>query len=297
MARTKIYFEDIHPSPLIESWLEFRRIPAALIGLWSLLVFLAFIILGAIIAPYDPLAQHADALLLPPSWSNAGDVHYILGTDDLGRDILSRIIHGCRLTFGSSLLVVAVSLMFGILIGSIAGTSSGVKSSILNHLFDALLSIPSLLLAIIIVAILGPGLINSMWAISLALAPQFIHVIHNLVREEFQKEYVVAAKLDGASSLTILIDSVFPNIMDRIVLHTTLALSIAVLDITALGFLGLGAPAGSPEWGSMLSGGLELAYAAPWTVALPGLMIFLVVATINMVGDGLRHALKARTHR
>jgi cationic peptide transport system permease protein len=256
---------------------------------------MAFLLIMAIfspfLTPYDSTQNHLDALLLPPAWSAEGNISYLLGTDDLGRDMLSRLMHGTSLTFGLSIIAVICAALIGVFIGSFSALTKGIKSSILNHLLDVVLSIPSLLLAIIIVAILGPGYNNTLWAIILVLIPQFVHVTRNAVSEEFKKDYVLASKLDGASPQRILIYSVFPNIVDKIVIQATLAQSVAILDIAALGFLGLGAPIPMPEWGAMLSGGLDLFYLAPWTVYLPGLAILITVISTNLVGESLRHAI------
>jgi cationic peptide transport system permease protein len=156
------------------------------------------------------------------------------------------------------------------------------------------MAIPTLLIAIIIIAILGTGLVNSMWAITLALIPKFIHQTRDFVRNEVRKEYVMAAKLDGASKKQMFFNSILPNMGEMLVVQGTFALSIAILDISALGFLNLGAQAPTPELGAMLSEGLEVAYIAPWNTALPGAAIFLMIVSINLVGDGLRSALRNR---
>jgi cationic peptide transport system permease protein len=170
----------------------------------------------------------------------------------------------------------------------------GVQSSIFNHLLDLALTIPSLLLAIVIVAVLGPGLLNTIWAIMLALLPQFIHGVGNAIQEQLKQDYVVAYRLDGANNWQILWSVVLPNLWEPLSLLFTMALSTAILDIAALGFLGLGAQAPTPEWGSMVADALDSIYLAPWTVALPGLLIFITVLSINLVGDGLHKAMKKR---
>jgi len=167
----------------------------------------------------------------------------------------------------------------------------------MNPFLGSVFTFTTLLIAIIIVAILGTGLLNSMWAITLALIPQFIHNTRDIIRREFEKEYVTAARLDGASRARILLRSVFPNMIEMLVVQATMALSVAILDISALGFLSLGAQSPSPELGAMLSDALETAYMAPWTIALPGGTIFLMVLSINLVGDGLRTALRNRLNQ
>jgi cationic peptide transport system permease protein len=294
VPRFNLYQEDFHPSPLQNTWLEFKRSHVALTGLWCLLFFVFLVLIGPLITPFDPLLQNPDALLVPPAWDNNGGIIHIFGTDGLGRDVLSRMIAGARMTFGISLLLVLLASLLGVAIGALAGLSYGVRSSILNHLLDSLTAIPTLLIAIIIVAILGTGLVNSMWAIALALTPQFIHNTRDFVRNEYRKDYVKAAKLDGAGKWHIFFYSIMPNMVEMLVVQSTMALSIAILDISALGFLGLGAQAPLPELGTILSDSLDVAYIAPWNIALPGGAIYLMVISVNLVGDGLRSALRNR---
>ncbi|WP_445399710.1 putrescine export ABC transporter permease SapC [Zobellella sp. An-6] len=290
-SRANIYPELRVRSPLEQAWELFRQNTLAMIGLWGLGFLSLLTLFGPWLAPYPPHEQFSQALLLPPSWADDGNIDFFLGTDDLGRDLLSRLITGARLTVGNGVLVVLVALLVGGCIGILGGMSKGLKSSILNHLLDTLLSIPSLLLAIIFVAILGPGLFNTLLAITLALTPQFIRATYNAVSDEMQKEYITALRLDGANRWRILRFGVLPNLSDTIVSQTTRGLSSAILDITAVGFLGLGAQPPRPEWGAMLSDAMELVYLAPWTVTLPGLAILLSVLVINMVGEGLRQAI------
>jgi cationic peptide transport system permease protein len=293
MPRIKIYKEDNIDSPSIRLWLAFSANPASLIALWVVIFLLLLIGLGPLLAPFAPEAQQSHTILMPPSWDIDGHVEYFLGTDDLGRDILSRILHGVRLTFGMSLLIVISALAAGFIIGALSGMMKGIKSSILGHLLDALLSIPSLLMAILVVAVLGPGLENVFWAVGIAMTPQFVRSIHQAVHEETQKEYVTAARLDGANTWQIFWFVILPNVTDVIIIQTTLAISAAILDIAALGFLNLGAQAPSAEWGSMVLQGLDNLLIAPWTVTIPGVAILFSVLSINLVGDGLRSALFA----
>ncbi|AOW76022.1 peptide ABC transporter permease [Colwellia sp. PAMC 20917] len=292
MARDKIYLEEEFPSPLLQLWHNFKVKPVVMIG-FSCFIFLTILALFApFITPYTPVENHLDFLLLPPAWHEDGNVSFLLGTDNLGRDMLSRLMHGTSLTFGLSFVVVLISLGIGGVIGSVSALTSGIKSSFLNHFLDVILSIPSLLLAIVIVAILGPGLSNTLWAIIIVLIPQFVHITRNVVTQEFRKDYVLASRLDGASSFRILYHSVFPNILEKLISQATLAQSAAILDIAALGFLGLGAQIPMAEWGAMLKNGIDLFYIAPWTVYLPGLAILFAVVATNLVGEGMRHALK-----
>jgi cationic peptide transport system permease protein len=293
MPRIKIYKEDNIDSPSIRLWLAFSANPASLIALWVVIFLLLLIGLGPLLSPFAPEAQQSHTILMPPSWDIDGHVEHFLGTDDLGRDILSRILHGVRLTFGMSLMIVISALATGFIIGALSGMMKGIKSSILGHLLDALLSIPSLLMAILVVAVLGPGLENVFWAVGIAMTPQFVRSIHQAVHEETQKEYVTAARLDGANTWQVFWFVILPNVTDVIIIQTTLAISAAILDIAALGFLNLGAQAPSAEWGSMVLQGLDNLLIAPWTVTIPGVAILFSVLSINLVGDGLRSALFA----
>ncbi len=294
MAREKIYLEEIFPSPFMQHWLIFRKTPVAMIGFTCFIFLTVLAVFTPLLAPYSPIDGNIDMLLLPPAWHDDGNVSFLLGTDELGRDMLSRLMYGSSLTFGLSFIVVIISLVIGVVIGSLSALTTGIKSSFLNHFLDVILSIPSLLLAIIIVAIIGPSVSNTVGAIILVLIPQFVHVTRYAVKEEFRKDYVLASKLDGASPFRILYYSIFPNIVDRIMSQATLAQSAAILDIATLGFLGLGAQIPLPEWGAILANGFDLFYIAPWTVYLPGIAILFAVVSTNLVGEGIRHALKVR---
>ncbi|AZZ97343.1 ABC transporter permease subunit [Pseudoalteromonas sp. R3] len=294
MAKFNLFTEESNRSPLSRLWRKFKANHPALVGLWLFIALTLLALLAPLLAPYGIDQQHADALLLPPSWHDEGNVNFILGTDDLGRDVLSRLMRGATYTFGLSIVAALLTTLMGVVLGTLAGCSQGFKSSLLNHLLDITLAIPSLLLAIIIIAILGPGLFNTVWAIIFALLPQYIHSIRNLVVEELNKDYISAFRLDGASRWQLIMRGVLPNIYEHIVVIFTLALSTAILDIAALGFLKLGAQPPTTEWGAMLAENLGLIYLAPWTVGLPGALLFLSVLATNLVGDGLRDALQAR---
>ena len=297
MSRFSLYDDEAHPSPWQHTWRAFKSSHIALVGLAVLLLFVFFAFFAPLVAPYNPTYQNTEALLIPPSWAPNGSIAHLFGTDALGRDLFSRIMYGCRVTFGTSLLVVIIAMLVGVTIGTVAGMLSGVRSSVVNHLLDALMAIPTLLIAIIIVGILGSGLVNSMWAITLALIPQFVHHTRSFVRGEMKKDYIQSSTLDGASNLQLFYHSILPNMIEMLVVQGTLALSIAVIDISALGFLNLGAQAPLPELGAILATGLDAGYLAPWNIAIPGVTIFLMVLSITIVGDGLRSALRKRVNR
>lgn len=291
MAYDSVYSEKRLPGLLYTVWSKFYHDAYAMVGLYGCAVLLLLCLSGGLIAPYGIDQQFLGYQLLPPSWSRYGDVSFFLGTDDLGRDMLSRLLKGTALTVGSAFLVTLAATLVGLLFGILAGIKRGLQSAIFNHAFDVFLAIPSLLLAIVVASFIGPQLQHAMLAIWLALLPRMVRTVNILVREELQKPYIIATRLDGASSLTILWFAVLPNIAAKLVTDVTRMLSMAILDIAALGFLNLGAQLPSPEWGAMLGDSLELIYVAPWTIMLPGGAIMLSVLLVNLLGDGIRRAI------
>lgn len=291
-SKVNAYPEIRIPSPIKQTWQAYKESPISMAAFGGLTVLLLVIILGPSFSSHDPMHQDPNMLLQPPSWATKGNITHFFGTDDLGRDILARLIHGARLTVGCAFIATFIAMLLRGTLGVLAGMSRGIKSSILHHMLDMLLSIPSLLLAIVLVAIWGPSLTNATLAITLALLPQFVRATYNAVSNERQKEYIVAVRLDGSPPLRILRLAILPNIVDILVGQTTRALSTAILDISAICFLGLGAQASEPEWGSMMADGMDFIYVGSWTVTLPGLAILCSVLATNLVGDGLRRALQ-----
>ncbi|CAH8197785.1 ABC transporter permease subunit [Vibrio aestuarianus] len=292
MLTNSVYQEEHIPTQFERFWRSYRANSLAMFGLWCLVLIVLITVTSPWITPHDPQLQSGE-LLIPPSWDPAGTVEYFLGTDDLGRDIISRLIDGSQFTFGAAVIITLIAALIGCFIGIMAGMTKGLLSSTLNHLLDTVMSIPSLLLAIIFVALLGFGEFNILLAIGLALIPRFIRSVYIAVHNEVEKDYILAARLDGANDFYLLWNSILPNVLAVIASEMTLALSVAILDISALGFLGLGAQAPSTEWGAILGDSVELIYLAPWTVTLPGLAIMFTVITINLVGEGVRQALNA----
>lgn len=293
MPLDNFYREKKMPSPIKVIWRFFSSDMLAMTGFYGVLILVALSLFGWYLAPYQLDQQFLGHQLLPPSWSHHGNIAFFLGTDDLGRDILSRLLIGTASTFGSALLVTLAATLCGLIIGCLAGMTRGLKSAVLNHILDSLLSIPSLLLAIIVVAFAGASLVHAIIAIWLALLPRIVRTVYSAVHDELDKEYVIAARLDGASNYHILWYAVLPNITAVLVSELTRALSIAILDIVSLGFLDLGAQLPSPEWGAMLGDSLELIYVAPWTVMLPGAAIMMSVLLINLLGNGLHRAINS----
>lgn len=297
MPSANLYYQQQPPSPLRQIWLHLSANPWALFALTLLSLWLLLMAGATWLTPHDPLQQYTEMMLQPPAWQDEGKIRFLFGTDDLGRDLLSRMIAGASYSLGLPLLAVLLALLIGLPIGAWAGMTRGLQSSTLNHLLDALNAIPSLLLALIIIAILGPSLINVVLALVLVLIPSFIHETHNAIRDERYQDYVMASRLNGCSRWFLLTRVIFPNITAPMVMHVTLALSTAIFDIAALGFLGLGVPAPAPEWGSMLARSLEQVYVAPWTMILPGLALFLTLLSINILGDSLRSAIQERVEK
>jgi cationic peptide transport system permease protein len=294
MLDANLYEEELHPTPLGATWREFKQRHVAVFGLAILMVFIVVALAGPLLTPYAPTTQHTNALLIPPAWNDNGSILHVLGTDALGRDMLTRLFYGTQVTLFSSIVTVFIALGLGVAMGVVAGMSKGLRSSFINHVLDILMLTPTLLIAIIIVAILGTGLSNAMLAIGLALVPRFVHVTRDFVREEMNKDYIKTAQLDGANLTQVFLHNILPNMVELLIVQGTLAISVAILDISALGFLNLGAQTLMPELGVMIAEGLSTVYIAPWNILLPGLSIFLMVLSINIVGDGLRSALRNR---
>lgn len=293
MPYDSVYSEKRPPGTLRTAWRKFYSDASAMVGLYGCAGLAVLCIFGGWFAPYGIDQQFLGYQLLPPSWSRYGEVSFFLGTDDLGRDVLSRLLSGAAPTVGGAFVVTLAATICGLVLGTFAGATHGLRSAVLNHILDTLLAIPSLLLAIIVVAFAGPSLSHAMFAVWLALLPRMVRSIYSMVHDELEKEYVIAARLDGASTLNILWFAVMPNITAGLVTEITRALSMAILDIAALGFLDLGAQLPSPEWGAMLGDALELIYVAPWTVMLPGAAIMISVLLVNLLGDGVRRAIIA----
>ncbi len=285
------------PHPLTEFWRDFSRNPGAVAGLFVVLALVACALFAEGLAPHSPAEQYRAATLIPPSWLAGGRGQFLLGTDSLGRDIASRLIFGARLSLGIGLVAVALSLGCGILLGLVAGFSRGWLDNAIMRLMDVLLALPSLLLAVAVIAVLGPGLINAMLAIAIALLPHYVRLTRAAVVGERDKEYVLASRIAGASLPRLMFISVLPNCLAPLIVQATLGFSTAILSAAALGFLGLGVQPPASEWGAMLASALEFIQSAWWVVTFPGGAIFIAVLAFNLMGDGLRDALDPRLKR
>jgi dipeptide transport system permease protein len=284
-------------SGLREFWFYFSVNRGAVIGLTVFSILLLVAIFAPLIAPHLPDAQYRDALLKPPMWDANGDPRFILGTDPVGRDILSRLIHGARYSLFIGFFVVIGALIVGVVLGVLAGYFRGWVDVLIMRIMDIILAFPPLLLALVLVAILGPGLFNAMIAIALVLQPHFARLVRAAVMAEKNREYVTAAKLSGASHFRLMMVTILPNCLGPLIVQATLSFSNAILEAAALGFLGMGAQPPTPEWGTMLASAREFILKAPWVVTFPGLAILITVLAINLIGDGLRDALDPKLKR
>jgi len=285
------------PGPVREFWYYFSENKGAVAGLTIIVIVLLAAVFADVIAPHEPAQQYRDHFLTPPAWQEGGSIEFLLGTDAVGRDILSRIIHGARYSLFIALIVVTISLTSGISLGLIAGFARGWTESMIMRAMDILLAVPSLLLAIVIVAILGPGLFNAVIAIAVTYLPQFTRLTRASVITETAKDYVTASRVSGAGLLRLMFLTVLPNCLAPLIVQASLAFSNAILDAAALGFLGLGAQPPAPEWGTMLADAREFVLRAWWVVTLPGLAILITVLSLNLMGDGLRDALDPKLKR
>jgi len=282
---------------LREFWHYFSENRGAVMGLWFFIAICAIAIFADLIAPHGATVQYRDGLLQPPVWEEGGDWRFILGTDAVGRDMLSRLIYGSRFSLFVGCIVVALSLVVGVVTGLIAGFVGGALDAIVMRAMDIVLAFPSLLLALALVAILGPSLTNAMIAIAIVQQPHYVRLTRAAVMGERAKDYVTAARVAGVGPVRLMFATILPNCMAPLIVQAALSFSTAILDAAALGFLGMGAQPPTPEWGTMLAEAREFILRAWWVVTLPGLAILLTVLAINLIGDGLRDALDPKLKR
>ncbi|EEB0431154.1 dipeptide ABC transporter permease DppC [Salmonella enterica subsp. enterica serovar Typhimurium] len=281
-------------TPLREFWHYFKRNKGAVVGLAYVLIVILIAVFANFIAPYNPAEQFRDALLAPPVWQEGGSWAHILGTDDVGRDVLSRLMYGARLSLLVGCLVVVLSLVMGIILGLVAGYFGGLVDNIIMRVVDIMLalpSLPSLLLALVLVAIFGPSIGNAALALTFVALPHYVRLTRAAVLVEVNRDYVTASRVAGAGAMRQMFVNIFPNCLAPLIVQASLGFSNAILDMAALGFLGMGAQPPTPEWGTMLSDVLQFAQSAWWVVTFPGLAILLTVLAFNLMGDGLRDAL------
>lgn len=274
-------------SPVRDFWQRVKRDPLTLFSLHLFGVLILLILFGYLLAPYDADSRFVGLEGLPPSWREGGQIRYFFGTDELGRDLFSRILHGFYYTAGSALLITLAIGIIGGAIGVWAGSQNSRSVWFLSHLFDTFLFTPILLIAIIIATLMEPSLFNAMLAVFLAMLPHFIHKIYQATRQQLQREYVVTLRLDGATRGYLMRYVVLPNLSVVAVKELSHIFVIAVLDISALSFISLGAKSPTPEWGAMIHDAMDAIGRTPWAVMLPGLAIIGVILTATLLGNNV----------
>ena len=285
------------PAPLAAFWAAFRENRGAVFGLAVFgLVVLAAVAAG-VIAPHSPVEQFRDAVRAPPVWQTGGSWRFPLGTDGDGHDMLSRLIYGARVSLFIGFAVMAVSFIIGAALGLFAAMTGPIVDVVVTRLMDLIMAVPSLVLAILVVAVLGPSLINTIVAVTIVYLPRYVRLVRASALGELHKDYVTAARVAGVGPFRLAWSTVLPNCLAPLIVMAALGVSDAILEAAGLGFLGLGAQPPTPEWGSMLADSREFIRSDPWIVTLPGLAILITVVAINLTGDGLRDALDPKMRR
>ncbi|NCB15263.1 MAG: ABC transporter permease [Synergistales bacterium] len=276
---------------LLDIWRRLRKNPLAMFGLFIVALLIFFAITADIIAPFKYYEQDLMASFQTPSRE------HLFGTDEFGRDILSRIIHGSRISLQVGLIAVSISVVLGGFFGAVAGFYGGRIDNLIMRGMDILLSIPSILLAIAIAASLGPGLYNMMVAVGISTTPQYARIIRGSVLSLRGQEFVEAAKAVGSSDTRIIMKHILPNCLAPIIVQSTLGVASAILTAAGLSFIGLGIQPPTPEWGAMLSGGREYIRDYAYMTIFPGLAIMITILALNFLGDGLRDVLDPKLKR
>ena len=265
----------------------FKR-KGAIVGLAVIALFLVLALFAQLIVPYDPIATSWSLVRKPPT------LQHWFGTDDLGRDILARVVYGARASLMAGAISVGIALGIGVPLGLLSGYRGGFIDALISRITDAMLACPFLILAIALAAFLGPSLGNAMIAIGISATPIFVRLTRGQVMSVKVEDYVEAARAMGNPRWRIALFHILPNIMPALLVQATLSIAAAIIAEAALSFLGLGQQPPSPSWGSMLNAAQRFLTNAPWMAIWPGLAIFLVVLSFNLVGDGLRDALDPR---
>jgi dipeptide transport system permease protein len=285
------------PTPLAAFWAAFRENKGAVFGLSIVAIVVAMALLADFIAPHSPIEQFRDAVKAPPVWETGGSWRFTLGTDGAGRDMLSRIIYGARVSLFIGLSVMSVSFVIGIGLGLASAMAGPIADVAITRLMDLILACPSLVLAILVVAVLGPSLTNTIVAVTIVYLPRYVRLMRASALGELGKDYVTAARVIGVGLFRLMFVTILPNCLAPLIVQAALGVSDAILEAAALGFLGLGAQPPTPEWGSMLADSREFIRSNPWIVTFPGLAILITVVAINLTGDGLRDALDPKMRR
>ena len=275
-------------SPAQRAWRRLLRRRGAMLGLFFVVFFVLMAIFAPLIAPYDPIATSWSAVRKAPSWE------YLFGTDEIGRDVLSRIIWGAQASLMAGLVSVSISMALGIPIGLLAAYLGGWTDSLISRFTDAMLAVPFLILAIALSAFLGPSLGNAMIAIGVSAMPVFIRLTRAQVMAVKVEDYIEAARAVGNPHWRIALRHILPNVLPPLIVQATLSIAAAIIAEASLSFLGLGQQPPAPSWGSMLNTAKNYMDNAPWMAVWPGLSIFLLVLSFNLLGDGLRDALDPR---
>lgn len=276
---------------ILEFIKQFKKNKSAVFGFFIVLILVIFAIFAPLIAPHVPIEQSLENRLFPPAWEVGGSITNLLGTDDFGRDLFSRIVYGARISIMIGAISVSISLFFGLVMGLFAGYFGAKVDALIMRIVDIMLSVPAILLAIVIVSILGPSLFNAMIAIGIVGVPTYARIVRASVLGEKEKEYVVASRVNGSSNMRLMFKVILPNCTSPIIVQATMGFASAVLEAAGLSFLGLGAQPPTPEWGAMLADSLQFITTAPWMIFYPGIAIFLTVLGFNLIGDGLMDVL------
>lgn len=280
--------EETRKKRLKEMWYVFKNNKAAYLAFYVLVAMYFMALVGAFITPYDPYDFDLGRVRQAPSLSHP------LGTDELGRDILSRIMAGAKYTLGISLISVILGALVGVVLGLISGYIGGVVDSIIQRVIDVALAFPTILLAIALIASLGQGVVSLIIAIAVSTFPVYARLVRGSVLQVINEDYIAAVKLLGKGSWYIMFKHVLPNITSPIIVQSTYYMGLAILLTSSLGFLGLGVPPPTPEWGAMIGGGRVYLFSSPHIVVSPGVFILVTALAFNLVGDGLRDALDPR---
>jgi dipeptide transport system permease protein len=284
------------PSRLAAFASAFAENRGAMIGLAVLALIVAAALGANVLAPHSPIEQFRDFVRAKPVWAG-GSWRFALGTDGDGRDMLSRIIFGAQVSLFIGVSVMAFAFVIGVALGLAAAMAGSLVDVVVTRLMDVIMATPSLVLAVVIVAILGPSLVNTIVAVTVVGLPRYVRVARAAALGELAKDYVTAARVAGVRRLRLALTTVLPNCLAPLIVQAALGVSDAILEAAGLGFLGLGAQPPTPEWGAMLADAREFIRSDPWIVTLPGLAILITVVAINLTGDGLRDALDPKMRR
>ncbi len=284
------------PRPFSAFWSSFREGRGAVLGLLVVTLIVLLAVFAPLVAPYSPIEQFRDAIKMPPVWAG-GSSRFLFGTDGVGRDMLSRLIYGARVSLFIGVAVMSVSFVLGVALGLLTAFYGSAVDVVVTRLMDLIMSVPDLVLAILAVAVLGPSLVNTIVAVTIVYLPRYVRLVRASALAELDRDYVTAARVAGVGPLRLMVSTVLPNCLAPLIVQAALGLSDAILEAAALGFLGLGAQPPTPEWGSMLADSREFIRSDPWIVTLPGLAILITVVAINLFGDGLRDAFDPKLRR